>query len=319
MKMLNEIINKIKCSENIGITFHISPDGDSLGSALALMIGLKKINKNVYIICNDNIPDIYDFLPYIKELSVDSYKINNIDCIIVLDCGNFSRISANLDLNNKEYTLINIDHHISNEKYGDLNYISPTSAAVGEIIYELLKLLYVPVDKDMATCLYTSIISDTGGFKHSNTTSTTHKIAGELIDIGIDHSEIYRMLFENVKFERVKLYGKVIDAMYLSKDKNICIMKLTKEMLDEIGIEASDTSDIISIGVNIDTVEVTVLLKETDKGTKVSLRSKSIVDVRKIAEYFGGGGHIRASGILINKPLKETENLIIKAIEKELI
>ncbi|SKA76502.1 phosphoesterase RecJ domain-containing protein [Clostridium sp. USBA 49] len=317
--MLNEIINKIKCSENIGITFHISPDGDSLGSALALMIGLKKINKNVYIICNDNIPDIYDFLPYIKELSVDSYKINNIDCIIVLDCGNFSRISANLDLNNKEYTLINIDHHISNEKYGDLNYISPTSAAVGEIIYELLKLLYVPVDKDMATCLYTSIISDTGGFKHSNTTSTTHKIAGELIDIGIDHSEIYRMLFENVKFERVKLYGKVIDAMYLSKDKNICIMKLTKEMLDEIGIEASDTSDIISIGVNIDTVEVTVLLKETDKGTKVSLRSKSIVDVRKIAEYFGGGGHIRASGILINKPLKETENLIIKAIEKELI
>jgi len=317
--MLNEIINKIKCSENIGITFHISPDGDSLGSALALMIGLKKINKNVYIICNDNIPDIYDFLPYIKELSVDSYKINNIDCIIVLDCGNFSRISANLDLNNKEYTLINIDHHISNEKYGDLNYISPTSAAVGEIIYELLKLLYVPVDKDMATCLYTSIISDTGGFKHSNTTSTTHKIAGELIDIGIDHSEIYRMLFENVKFERVKLYGKVIDAMYLSKDKNICIMKLTKKMLDEIGIEASDTSDIISIGVNIDTVEVTVLLKETDKGTKVSLRSKSIVDVRKIAEYFGGGGHIRASGILINKPLKETENLIIKAIEKELI
>lgn len=318
--MLNHIVDKIKSSKKIGITFHASPDGDSLGSALALMLGLRKIDKNVYIICNDEIPDIYTFLPCKEDIvNASSSAAPNTDCVIVLDCGNSPRISGNLSLNNRNFTLINIDHHISNDKYGDLNYISVNSAAVGEIVYELLSLLSITIDEDIAVCIYTSIVSDTGGFRHSNTTSRTLRIAGSLMDIGINHSEIFRLIFQNVKFERVKLYGKVINSMYLLKDKKICIMKLTKEMLDEIGIEASDTSDIISIGVNIDTVEVTILLKETSEGIKVSLRSKSIVDVRKIAEGFGGGGHIRASGLVINKSIDEAEQLIIKAIEKELI
>ncbi|MCM8710629.1 bifunctional oligoribonuclease/PAP phosphatase NrnA [Clostridium sp. SYSU_GA19001] len=316
--IIHDIINVLNASKKIAITFHVSPDGDSLGSSLALMLGLKSNHKDVYIVTKDNLPETYSFLPSYNEIIISEGTIlDDTDCVVVIDCGNLERVSANLNLKLKAYNLINIDHHITNEFYGDLNLVNTNSAATGEIIYELLNSMGVNIDKNISVCLYTSIIADTGGFKHSNTTADTHKIAGKLINNDINFSDIHRIVFENKKFKRLKLIAKAIDGMYLIN--NICVIKLTKNMLDEIGIEASDTSDIISIGGSIDTIEVTVLFRETDEGIKVSLRSKSIVDVRKIAESFGGGGHIRASGLLINKSLAEAEHIIIKAIEKELI
>lgn len=318
--MLDAIIDKIKTSKKIGISFHCSPDGDSLGSALALMLGLQKLNKDVYIICKDALPEIYKFLPSSKEaVGYNDTTTADTDCVIVLDCGNLERVSANLNLEHKDYTLINIDHHLSNGFYGDLNFVETTASAVGEIVYKLLKLLSIDLNVEIATCLYTSIVSDTGGFKHSNTTSATHEIAGKLIDTRIKFDEIHRILFQNKKFRRVKLYGKVIEKMYLLHNDRLCVMKLSKEMLKEVDLEASDTSDIISIGVDIESVEVAILLKETDEAVKVSLRSKSSVDVRKVAEGFGGGGHIRAAGLTLNTNLCKAEELVVKAIEKELI
>lgn len=318
---INDIINLLKQSMKIGITFHTSPDGDSLGSSLALLQGLRKIGKHAFIISKDKVPELYDFLPFKDEVNnaVQFLPSVELDCVIVLDCGNFERISANLDLNRKTYVLANVDHHMSNSLYGDLNFVDTSASSVGEIIYRILNSLDIEVDRNIATCIYTSIISDTGGFKHSNTTFTTHAIAGELISTGIDFSELHRLLFQNKKFKRLKLQAKVIENMYLIHKEAICIMKLSKSMLDELSIEASDTSDIISLGIDIDTVEVAALIKEADEGVKISLRSKSAVDVRKIAELFGGGGHIRASGLSINKSINEAEELIINAIKKELI
>jgi bifunctional oligoribonuclease and PAP phosphatase NrnA len=317
---ISDISNLLRQSRKIGITYHASPDGDSLGSSLALMQGLRKLGKQACIISKDIVPEIYGFLPYKGEVdsAVDSPSID-VDCVVVLDCGNFERISANLNMGLKHYTLINIDHHLSNNLYGDYNFVDTSASAVGEIIYEILKSLDTEIDKDIAACLYTSIISDTGSFKHSNTTDTTHAIAGELIKAGIEFSEIHRQVFQNKKYKRLKLYGKVIENMYLLHNESLCILKLTKAMLQEIGIEASDTSDIISLGTDIDTVEVAALIKEADEGVKISLRSKASIDVRKIAEIFGGGGHTRASGLSINKNIDEAEKLIINAIEKELV
>lgn len=317
---INDIASQLKQSTRIVIAYHTSPDGDSLGSSLALMIGLRKLGKQVSIISKDKVPEVYSFLPFNAEVNnaADSPS-EDIDCVVVLDCGNYERISANLNTGIKQYTLINIDHHLSNSLYGDLNFLDTSASAVGEIIFKILKALEVEIDKDMALCLYTSIVADTGGFKHSNTTDTTHSIAGELIKTKIDFSELHRLLFQNKKFKRLKLYGKVIEEMYLIHNDLICVMKLTKPMLEELGIEASDTSDIISLGIDIDTVEVAALLKEADEGVKISLRSKSSVDVRKIAEVFGGGGHVRASGLSINKSIDEVEKLIVNAIEKELV
>ncbi|MBE6042663.1 DHH family phosphoesterase [Clostridium thermopalmarium] len=316
----NNIIEKIKKSKKIGITCHISPDGDSLGSSLALMQGLLNIGKSAYIISKEEIPETFYYLPYSDRINKDlNYVLEDTDTVIVLDCGNFERINADIDLNTKKYTLINIDHHISNDNYGDLNYIDTNAAAVAEIIYELLEVLNVNIDKDIATCLYTSILTDTGSFRHSNTTRLTHKIAGELIYKKIDFSEIHRKIFENISFERLKLQGKIIEKMHLELNKKLCIMELTKEMIEEFNIDKSDTSDLVNIGTQIDTVEVAILLKECDCVTKVSLRSKKKVDVRKIAEMFNGGGHIRAAGFSTNVSLQEIKSILIKQIEKELI
>ncbi|KEH97906.1 DHH family phosphoesterase [Clostridium massiliodielmoense] len=318
--IIDSIISKIKDSKKIGITCHISPDGDSIGSSLALLQGLLKLNKDSYIISKEDLPDTFKFLPYSSMINESKGEVlPNTDTVIVLDCGNVERINFNSDITSRDYTLINIDHHLSNDKYGDLNYVNSKASAVAEIVYKILNLLNVQLNEEISKCLYTSIITDTGSFRHSNTTKLTHEIAGELINQGIDFSEIHRTIFENMKFANLKLHGKVIEDMYLKLNNQVCVMNLTKKMLEHFNVDKGDTSDIINIGTRIASVEVAILFKEADDGTKVSLRSKNIVDVRRIAEIFNGGGHIRAAGFFSDKPITEIEGILLKEIEKELI
>lgn len=319
--IMNNILKKIKESNRIAITFHTSPDGDSLGTSLALMQGLSKKGKEVYILSKEEIPESFKFLPCSELIDgKNSRVLSGTECVIVLDCGDVKRINADLDFDNKNYTLINIDHHITNELYGDLNYVDTNASAMSETIYQMLRIMGIEIDKDMAKCLYTSLITDTGSFKYSGTTSVTHTIAGDLINTGINFSEIHRIVFDNKKVDGIRLYGKAIENLELINEK-ICIMTITKEMFSELGIdEKTDTSDIINIGMQIDTVETTALIKENDIGVKISLRSKSKVDVRKVAEEFGGGGHIRASGLAMeNKTVDEAKSLITEKLQKELL
>ncbi len=319
--IMNDIINRIRNCNNIAITFHSSPDGDALGSSLALFQGLKKMGKEVKILSREKILEDFKFLPCSEEIDGKNFKVgSDVQCVIVLDCGDVKRIDAELDFQNRAYKIINVDHHVTNELYGNLNYVDTNAAAVAEIVYQMLKLMDIDIDKDIAQCLYTSIITDSGSFRYSSTTSVTHAIAGDLINTGIDFSEIHRIVFENKKFQRIKLYGKAIEGMKLVEDR-ICIMKITRDMLLEVDMNSEiDTSDIISIGMKIDTVEVGILLKQVEDGIKASLRSKSKVDVRKIAEVFGGGGHLRASGLKIEgKSMDEVEDMILEEVEKEFI
>lgn len=317
--IMNQIINKILSSNNIAITFHTSPDGDSLGSSLALLQALRALNKNCYILCEEELPKTFEFLPYSKEVSAISIIKEDTDCVVVLDCGNMERIAGNINVTNKNYTLINIDHHLSNDLYADMNYVDTNASSMGEIVYQIINIMGVSLNKEMAICLYTSLITDTGSFKHTNTTAITHAIAGDLINCGIDFNNIHRIIFENKSFHRVKLYGEVINEMYLDCHDKFCIMTLTKEMLDKLNLSDGDTSDLISLGVQIDSVEVAALFKENGDSIKVSLRSKSYVDVRKIAENFKGGGHLRAAGFKINDTMENVINAITELINKELI
>lgn len=317
---IDSIVARIIESKKIGITCHTSPDGDSLGSVLGLLQGLLKLGKEAYVMSKDSLPKTFEYMPFSNEIvkNID-FVLEGTDTVIVLDCGNIDRINSNLDLDHREYILLNIDHHISNDMYGDINYVDTSSAAVAEIIFDILKLLNVDIDTNIATCLYTSLITDTGSFRHSNTTKLTHEIAGSLIDTGIDFTEIHRIIFENKQFERVKLYGRVIEDMRLVLNSKVCIMKITDALFNELNIGKGDTSDILIFGTQIDSVEVTILLKESEDGLKVSLRSKNIIDVRKLSEEFGGGGHIRAAGFSVNKPLREIEQILINKLEKELM
>jgi len=317
---INDIINKIKLFKKIAITFHTSPDGDSIGSALALLIGLRKLNKEVYIISKEIIPQTFLFLPCSDEIDGRTNQPSkDTECVIVLDCGDFKRINANLNMLNKKFELINMDHHLSNDLYGDLNFVDTKASAVGEIVYQVLSLLHVELDTDISTCLYTSVITDTGCFRHSNTTAVTHNIAGELINIGIDFTNIHRIIFENKKFEKIKFSGEVISNMTVELNGKVCIMYVSKDLLEKYNLLTSDTSDVINFGTSIDGIEVTMLIKEADNGVKVSLRSKSFVDVRKIAEVFDGGGHIRASGFYTRANFDNTKIKLMEILEKELM
>ena len=242
---------------------------------------------------------------------------------MVLDCGNLERVSANL----KEFTgtIINIDHHLSNDKYGDINYIDSNAAATAEIVFELVNLMGInfekedSVIKDIGTCMYTSIVTDTGGYRHSNVTERTHRISAVLKKIGVDNTFIYQSLFDNKDFSRIKLIGKALSNMKLILNGRVALLEIDKAFTEDLGIDIGDTSDIISYGLQIKGVEVTLLLKEVEDGVKASLRAKSYVDVRKIAEVFGGGGHIRASGIKIkNMSMEEAKYEILNEIQKEL-
>lgn len=313
---INNISKLIMESDTVGITFHVSPDGDSLGSSLALYAALKKLNKNVKIICSDTIPDIYKFLPGILDISDESISADY-DLMIVLDCGNKDRICSDVKFDGS-YKIINIDHHKSNDNYGDLNYVDTEASAVGEIIFKLIESLGVSFDEIIAACIYTSILTDTGAFRFSNTTSETMRIVSELLrKVNFDFSDIYRRLYFNKDFKRIKLYGMVIDRMKLILDGSAVVMYITQDMLRLLEMELGDTSDVINIGMQIDSVDAGILIKETDGCLKVSLRSKYNFDVSKIASRFGGGGHIRAAGLTLNTSLEEGEKLLTEAFTEE--
>ncbi|MFL0249849.1 bifunctional oligoribonuclease/PAP phosphatase NrnA [Clostridium neuense] len=321
--IVSDIIDKIKSSKKIAITFHVSPDGDSIGASLGFLYGLRTIKEDVSILCKEKLPEAFSFLPNASEITGENAAISqDTDLLITLDCGDIERLNYEKDdesFKNRDYFVINIDHHLTNKSFGDINYVDTKASSVGEIVYCILKEMHVNINQEIAACLYTSILTDTGSFRHSNTTSATHSIAGELISTGIDFSEIHRRIFDNKKFEALKLQALVLNGMYLTCNKRLCVMKVTKAMIDETGADETDTGDLVSIGLKVDTAEVCVLLKEKDNVVKLSLRSKSNVDVRKIAEKFDGGGHTKAAGLAMEKSIKEAEEIIVSEIEKELI
>lgn len=321
---LSQIARFILESKKIGITYHVSPDGDAVGSVLALFNALKSLNKDCYIISKDTLSENLKFLKGSDEITGEiTEPVDETDIVVVLDCGNLERVSANL----KEFTgtIVNIDHHLSNDKYGDVNYIDSNAAATAEIVFELLNLMGISFEKensvikDIGTCMYTSIVTDTGAYRHSNVTERTHKISAILKKIGVDNTFIYQSLFDNKDFSRIKLIGKALSNMQLILNGKVALLEIDKNFTADLGIDIGDTSDIISYGLQIKGVEVTLLLKEVEDGVKASLRAKNYVDVRKIAEVFGGGGHIRASGIKMkNMSMEEAKYEILNEIQKEL-
>ena len=320
----NDILDKIKESNSIAITFHTSPDGDSLGSALGLLQGIRRLNKKAYILSKEPIPETFKYLPCSEEITGDVKKpIEGTECVIVLDCGNVERISA--DLSDYKGMIIDLDHHVSNENYGHINFVDSKAAATCELSYLLIKELGVDFKEKnsetiaIGSAVYTGLVTDTGSFRHSNVTKRTHTIAAELIDAGIENSKIHSSLFDNKPFEKVKLMGAVLSNIELALDNKVAILSIPKGMLESFNLPNADTSDIISIGLGIKGVEVSMMLKEVEEGTKSSLRSKNDVDVRKVAEVFGGGGHVKAAGLMQkNIDLETAKENLLQELKKEL-
>lgn len=310
---LTDVKKVILDSKKIGITYHVSPDGDAVGSALALYQGLKKINKDVYMLSKDDLADYLMFLPASDSVDSNVYEpLKNTDLVIGVDCGNIERLSASLEYYRGK--ILNVDHHISNDYYGDINYVDTSAAATAEIIFAILNELNVEMDFNIGTCLYTSLVTDTGAFRHSNVTERTLLIASKLKSVGVNNTEIYTQLFDNKNFESLKTMGVIISNMQLMFDDKLALMSVDSSF-GEIG----DSSEVIGYGLKVKGVEVALLIRETEKGVKASLRSKNNVDVRKIAEALGGGGHIKAAGITFKDlTLEEAKYKLLRIIEDEL-
>ena len=321
---ISEISKVILNSNKIGLTFHASPDGDAIGSTLGLLNGLRYMGKEAYIISKEVIQDYLSFLPFSEEINGETQEpLPETDLVIVLDCGNVERICANLENYNND--IMNIDHHISNDMYGKYNYVDSNASATSEIVFELLSKMKFEFDsdneklKEIAMSLYTAIVTDTGSFRHSNVTVRTHNITAKLIGCGINNSYIHNELFGNKPLNKLKLTGEAINNLEVYFDGKVSFVELSLETLEKYDMLNGDTSDIINMILNVEGVEAAVVTKETEDGVKASLRSKNDFDVRKIAETFGGGGHIKASGLkIMNVSLEEAKEKILDAIGKEI-
>lgn len=312
--LMNEAIKLINKSNDIYLVSHIQPDGDNIGSTLALAKAIEKLKGNVKIIKVDDIPSDYEFLPGIDKFK--RYNINApIDLLISLDSSDINRLGKGAEFALEAKKVINIDHHATNDNFGDINIVSPSSAATGEIIFDFLNKMGVEIDKDIATCLYTAISTDTGSFIYSNTTYKTHLIAAELLKTGIDADTININLYQNKSLSRTKLFINSLNNLETYLDGKVGIIAITQDMILNNKAKMEDTEGIISFVRGIDSIEVACLLKEVDeKEVKVSLRSKRQIDVSKICNKFNGGGHIRAAGCTIYEKISVAKDIILEEI-----
>ena len=309
------IVKLIGEKKNIAIVTHVAPDGDAVGSTLALTEGLRALGKNAVVVSRDKAPDNLSFLSLYEEYAGTAPKVpEGTEVVIALDCGNKDRLSMDLDTM-EGHPVVNIDHHLSNDFYGDLNYVDTKASAVGEIIFLLLRELGVEITAPIAESLYAAIVSDCGSFRFESTTGQTHAIAKELVETGIDFPTIHRNLFESRDFSRLKLLGKALDSLEEAMDGYVTFMYLHSEDFNSLSISDRDSGDIVNYGLESKTCEVSVLLKEAEGFFRVSLRTKTQLDARVICEAFEGGGHVRAAGCNIKaESVEEAKRLLLDVI-----
>ncbi|MCE5300476.1 MAG: bifunctional oligoribonuclease/PAP phosphatase NrnA [Spirochaetia bacterium] len=311
VKNIRELLKK---SKKILLSTHINPDGDGIGTGLALMRKLLKMGKKVDFINRDPLPEIYAFLPGSSQIKNSGKITGTYDLAIVLECPELERNGNIIDYKRQAVFTVNIDHHPGNTMYGNLNIVDPKAAAVGEQIFTLMKKLKWDIDADMAACLYTAIETDTGSFRYSNTTPHTHILAAELLKLGADPEEISSHVY-STNVPGTRLLNMMLSKMRIEGKFGWSV--LSRGMYKKTGAKESDTDNFINSIRSIRDVEIAVLFKETGRSTvKVSFRSKNGADVNVIARKFNGGGHKHAAGCVINLPLQKAVSGVAREIRK---
>lgn len=292
---LETFIKMVDEAETIAIASHVNPDGDNLGSSLALRRSLEKYGKDIEVIAIDPIDDYLKFLPELdqyKEASRDKY-----DLFIIVDCSEFDRIGHATEIAKRSDKTIVMDHHVGGKINCDLNMIYDTSPATCEIVYEVIDRLDLPMDETIGTLLFTGLCTDTGRFMYSNVTEYTFRAAGSLISSGVDYEYIYRNLYQSQPVSVMQFHNEVIAGAEFFDKKAFAIA--SKQLVNKHKVQMGDAESIVNKLRDLKEVNVAMIVKEYDDGEyKVSLRSKT-ADVAAVARANGGGGHIKASGFSI--------------------
>ena len=308
---LNEVCKYLKKHDDYLILTHNSPDGDTLGSAYALALGLISKGKRAYVVCNDPIPAKYDYFVEKAGLHPIDYKT-----VIAVDVADAKLLGSLYD-NYADKIMLDIDHHISNTRFAKNLYLDASAAATAECIYAILKQLRVKLTPLMATALYTGITTDTGCFRQTNTTSKSHIIAAELYKYGIDAAEINRRMFNTKSKNRIELEGMVLDTADFLFDNRCLILTATAEMQRKTGCGQSDLEGVAEISRSVEGVLCGVSIKqslEEDNTYKISLRTYEPLDASEICKTLGGGGHKGAAGASLKMPLAEAAKAVEEAM-----
>lgn len=312
----SKLVDIINNSESFAIVIHVNPDGDCLGSSAALACALRSIGKTADVFLDGEIPERLEFVWRENFFGNDSGKY---DACIAVD------VAADYMMGKVKETVFDmakytgcVDHHGTNRGYAMHNIINAEASAAGEVVYELLKnRLNIELNDDIARYLYIAIASDTGGFRYSNTTPETHKIASELMRYNIEASQIMRRLFDLKSVEQLRLKNDVVDNMRFYNDNKICVISVDRDVLNKYHLTFEQADDLAQLPRCINGVEVGVYLKiKGEKDVKASLRSNECVDVSAVAAALGGGGHKRAAGVTLKVDAAEAEKRIVSEIIK---
>ena len=318
---MKQVIAAIKERNKFLITAHVNLEGDSLGSQLAMKELLERLGKSAVIVDHDAVPEHYKFLPKAGEVMKKIDKDMVFDAAVVLDCPTLKRVGRVKELISKNKFIINIDHHISNEKFGDVNWVDPNASSAGEMVYKLFKETGTALTKEIALYLYIAILTDTGSFNYDNTSGVTHEIAGELLGYGLDPAQVSEDVYERRTMADIKFLGLVLSTLEVNKAGDVAHLVITREMVNNTGADLSKAEGVINYARSIDKVKVGVLFKEDMKDPgkiNVSFRSKAEVDVNGIALIFGGGGHVKAAGCVIDGTLDEAKKKVLAKVEEML-
>lgn len=315
--MLSQVVELIENKQNFGITTHIKPDGDGVGSSLGLCWLLRSLGKSAEVFVRGNVPSAYGSLPGADDIRDIEKLDREYDAIFVIECSDLERPGIQgLD----EAFTVNIDHHATSEHFGTVNWIDSTASAVGEMIYNLCKAIGGRVTREIAECVYMALVTDTGSFHFSNTTDRTLKVASELIKAGARPASISEAVYNNYPWSRIELMRRVLETVRRDESGKVASLRQTLEMRKESEAVDGDNNGFVNIPLAARDILAVVYMRETGPNSyRVSLRSKGDINVAKIAERFGGGGHRNAAGLHIEGDwdIKEAElvEVVREAVE----
>lgn len=313
---LQEIASFLRRQNEVSIFSHVNPDGDAIGSMCALALALEKLGVKVSLYNTYPIPKVYNFLTNAGQIRLYTGQEELAEVIVIVDSATLSR--TDLDKYPQVLagrTIVEIDHHLGNEGFGKYNYVCAEAVANCENVYQLIQALGTEIDEDIATALYLGLSTDSGSFKFDAVTAQTHRIAAELLEKGARMDLVRLYIYESVSPAKLMLEKYLYNNLNFTADGRIAWSALDKDILAESQADGNDIDGIVNIMKNIEGVEIAVLFRQREDGVKISFRSKTWVDVNKLANYFGGGGHMHASGATVNGPWAETIERVVEQAE----
>jgi phosphoesterase RecJ-like protein len=320
-----EIIDVLKQSKRVLVTTHVRPDGDALGTVAAAVLAMRKAGIEAEVLLLSRLPRKYAFVFEDGKIIhhecgstwPDSLSMSRFDTLLVMDTGTWSQLPFLQEkLTGWTGRKLVVDHHLTQEDWADVKLVVTEAAAAGEIAAELIDTWGIEFDQPIAVALFLAIASDTGWFQFSNTRPYTLRLAARLIEHGVNTDEMYQHLYQNERSERVTLQTHGLQSLSLLAEGRLAVMRISREDFEKTGAGVADTENLINIPLQIRTVQVSLLFVEPLEAgpVRVSLRSKGLVDVAAFAEQFGGGGHARAAGLKLEKPLDAARDIVVKAM-----